>query len=188
MANKVEFGISNLHFCTYTVADDGTVTLGTPLAVAGAVSLELEPEGDQNTFNADNTAYWSSFSDNGFSGSINVAKFPDAFKKAFMGYVELDDGGIGQLKGVTKPAVCVMFQSEGDAESRRGILYNVSLGNIQRAYNTTEDTITPDTETVDITVIGDNATKLTRVGYGETATGYATLFTNPPVPTLPTSL
>lgn len=186
-ANKVEFGLSNLHFCTYTVNDVGEVTLGSVIAVPGAVNLTLEPQGDENVFHADNTTYWSRFSDNGYSGSIEVAKFPDAFKKAFLGYIDLDDGGVGQLKGYNKPSVCVMFQSEGDAEARRGILYNVSLGNINRSHTTTEDNIEVDTETIDINVVGDNGTKLTQVGYGRDAAGYNTLFTAPPVPTLPQS-
>lgn len=186
MANKVEFGISNLHVCTYT-ENAGTVTLGTPVAVPGAVTLTLEPEGDDNTFYADNTAYWASFSDNGFSGSIEVAMFDDTFKKSFLGYVELDDGGVAQIKGATKPSVCLIFQSEGDAEARRGILYNVSLGNINRSYNTTEDTVEVDTETIDITVVGDNKTKIVKVSYDKMSAAYNTLFTNPPVPALPAS-
>ena len=184
MANKVEFGISNLYFCTYTVGTGGTVTLGTPIAVPGAVSMELEPEGDDYTFYADNTAYWSQFADNGFSGSIEVAMFPDNFKTTFLGYVSLTDGGLAQLKGATKPNVAIMFQSQGDAEARRGILYNVALGNITRSYNTTEENVEVDTETIDITVIGDNATRIVKASYEPTDTAYATLFTNPPVPAL----
>ena len=185
MANKVEFGISNLYFCTYTVAANGTVTLGTPLAVPGAVSLELEAEGDENTFYADNGKYWAKYSDNGFSATIEVANFSDEFKKEFMGYIELDDGGVAQLKGVNKPSVAIMFQSEGDTEARRGILYNVSLGNITRSYTTTEDSIEVDTESLDATVVGDNATKIVRASYKPGDSGYDTLFTNPPVPALP---
>lgn len=187
MANKVEFGISNLHVCTYEV-NNGTVTLGTPLAVPGAVTLTLEPQGDDNTFYADNTAYWSQYSDNGFSGSVTVAMFPDEFKKQFLGYIDLDDGGVAQIKGATKPSVCLMFQSEGDAEQRRGILYNVSLGNINRSYNTVEDAVEVDTEEIDITVVGDNATKIVKVSYDKTSAAYNTLFTTPPTPALPASL
>ena len=39
MANKVEFGISELHVGTYTVGEGGVVTMGTPYAQKGAVSL-----------------------------------------------------------------------------------------------------------------------------------------------------
>ena len=82
--NKVEFGISNLIIGTYTDTN-GTVTLGTPYHQKGAVSLSLEPEGDSNEFYADNMIYWSGFSDNGFSGSLEVARFDTDAKKDFFG-------------------------------------------------------------------------------------------------------
>ena len=182
--NKVEFGISKLHVGTYT-DNDGVVTLGTPYAQAGAVSLTIEPEGDSNKFYADNVIYYAGYSDNGFSGSIEVAKFDDDFKKNFLSYIELDDGGLGMVKGATRPNVYIIGQSEGNAESRRFILYNVSLGGIQREYNTIEEDKEPVTETIDITVTGDNTTGLTLVSYKPADSGFDSIFTTPPVPALP---
>lgn len=183
--NKVEFGISNVYVGTYEVAQDGTVTLGTPYHQAGAVTLSLDPENESNDFYADNVKYWSGYTDNGFTGSLEVAKYDDAFKKQFLGYVELDDGGTAQVKTAIKPNVYIAFQSEGDAHSRRGILYNVALGGISREYATIEESKEPVTESMDITVTGDNNTGITFVGYNKDDAGYATLFTNPPVPALP---
>lgn len=182
--NKVEFGISQLHIGTYT-DNQGVVTLGTPFAQKGAVSLSIEPEGDSNNFYADNVIYYSGFSDNGFSGSIEVAKFDDEFKTQFMGYQTLEDGGIAMIKGAIRPKVYIIGQSEGDAEARRFIMYNASLGGIQREYNTVEEDKEPTTETIDITVTGDNTTGITIVGYKPSDAGYNTLFTTPPVPVLP---
>lgn len=185
--NKVEFGLSNLYVGTYSVANDGTVTLGTPYHQAGAVSLSLDAESDSNDFYADNVKYWSGYSDNGFTGSIEVAKFDTDFKTSFLGYVTLDDGGVAQIKGATKPSLYVMFQTEGDSEGRRVIMYNVSAGSIAREYSTTEDSIEPVTETLDITVAGDNGTGIVMASYREQDAGYATLFTAPPVPDLPSA-
>ena len=53
MANKVEFGISNLHVGTYT-DNNGTVTLGTPYAQKGAVSFSPEEQSEATNFYADN--------------------------------------------------------------------------------------------------------------------------------------
>lgn len=183
--NIVEFGISQLHFGTYTVDAEGKVTLGTPYHLAGAVNLSMEADASENNFYADNVKYWSGYSDNGFTGTIEVAKFTDDFKTQFLGYLALEDGGIANVKGAKKPNVYIAFQSEGDAESRRAILYNVALGAISREYATVEENIEPTTESIGITIIGDNGTGLTMVAYGEDASGYATLFTNPPVPALP---
>ena len=45
MANKVEFGISNLYVGTYSVGTTGTVTMGTPYHQAGIVFEEGEDQG-----------------------------------------------------------------------------------------------------------------------------------------------
>ena len=184
--NKVEFGISNLYIGTYEVnASTGVVTMGAPYHLPGAKNLQLDAQSNEQKFYADNVVYWAGYTDNGFTGTLEVARFTDEFKKKFMGYVELDDGGLAQIKSAIKPNLYLCFQSEGDAEHRRAIVYNISLGAITRTYATVEENAEPTTETVDMTVVGDNGTGITRVAYSEDATGYATLFSNPPAPELP---
>ena len=182
MANKVEFGISELHVGTWTVAQDGTVTMGTPYHQAGAVSFSPEENSEQNTFYADNIAYWSGYSGGTIEGDLEVAMFDDEFKTQFLGYKALTDGGLANVKNATKPNVYVAFQVEGDAESRRVILYNCSLGAITREYATIEESKEPATETLPVTCTGDNATGVTMAVYKPSDTGYATLFTAPTAP------
>jgi len=182
MANKVEFGISQLHVGTYTVAADNTVTLGTPYHQKGAVSFSPEESSEQNTFYADNIAYWSGYSGGTIEGDLEVAMFDDEFKTQFLGYRTLADGGLANVKGATKPNVYVAFQVEGDAESRRVILYNCALGAITREYSTVEESKEPATETLGVTCTGDNATGVTMAVYKPADTGYATLFTAPTAP------
>ena len=55
MADKVKFGISNVH---YAILDGENNTYGTPVAIPGAVSLSLEPSGDTTPFYADNIQYF----------------------------------------------------------------------------------------------------------------------------------
>lgn len=183
MANKVEFGISNLYVGTYSVDTTGSVTMGTPYHQAGAVSFSPEEQSESNKFYADNTVYWAGYTGGTFEGDLEVAKFDDAFKTQFLGYISKADGGIGVVKNATKPNVWIAFQIEGDSESRRCIMYNCSLGGITREYATEEESIEPATETIAVTVAGDNKTGVSMVSYNQTATGYSTLFTNPPAPT-----
>lgn len=185
--NKVMFGVSNLYFGTYTVNDQGSVVLGTPMHVPGTVNISLEAESEENKFYADNRVFWSGYSDNGYSGEVENALFDDDFKIAFMNYIQLDDGGIAQIKGQQNKAVYMMFQADGDAENRRMILYNISLGQITREHATTEDSTEPQTATLPFTVNGDNGTGITRVSYAPKDAVYNTMFTTPPVPALPVS-
>lgn len=184
MANKVEFGISQLHVGTYTVDDQGVATLGTPYHQKGAVSFSPEENSEQNTFYADNIAYWSGYSGGSIEGDLEVAMFDDSFKTQFLGYATLTNGGIANVKNATKPNVYIAFQVEGDAESRRVILYNCSLGAIKREYNTIEENKEPTTETLGVTCIGDNATGVTMAVLKPADTGYSTLFTAPTAPAI----
>lgn len=182
MANKVMFGVSELRFGEYTVASDGSVTLGTPFALPGTVNISMDPETEDNAFWADNVKYWTSYSDNGYTGEIENALFPDEFKTRFLNYETRSDGGIVQIKGAKSKPVYFMFQAEGDESARRGIFYNVSLGSISREYSTTEETTEPATATLPFTVNGDNKTGIIRAAYTTGASAYSTLFTTPPVP------
>lgn len=183
MANKVEFGISNLYVGTYSVGTTGTVTMGTPYHQAGAVSFSPDENSEKTDFYADNVIYWSGYSGGTFEGDLEVAKFDDSFKKNFLGYIEKSDGGLAVVKNAVKPNVYIAFQVEGDVEERRIIMYNCSLGGINREYSTIEESKEPATETIAVTVAGDNATGISMVSYNKATTGYSTLFTNPPAPT-----
>lgn len=185
-ANKVEFGISNLHVGTYTDVN-GTVTLGTPYHQKGAVSFSPEENSDQNIFYADNTAYYSTYSGGSIEADLEVAMFDDKFKTDFLGYVTLTDGGLANVKNASKPAVYIAFQVEGDAESRRVILYNCSLGAISREFSTVEETIEPTTETVSVTATGVAGNGVTMAVYSETDSGYSTLFSAPAAPVIASS-
>ena len=162
----------------------GTVTMGTPYHQAGAISFSPEEQSESNNFYADNVIYWSGYSGGTFEGDLEVAKFDDTFKTQFLGYIQkASDGGLAVVKNAVKPNVYIAFQVEGDAESRRIIMYNCSLGGITREYATEEEGIEPATETIAVTVAGDNKTGISMVSYNQATTGYSTLFTNPPAPT-----
>lgn len=180
--NKVEFGISQLHVGTYTVGTNGTVTLGTPYHQEGAVGFTPEEASERNVFNADNIDYWVGYSGGTIEGDLTVAKFDDEFKTQFLGYRTLTNGGLANVKNATKPSVYIAFQVEGDAEARRVILYNCSLGVITRAYNTITETKEPDTEALGVTAVGDNATGVTLAVLKPGDTGYSTLFSAPAAP------
>lgn len=184
MANKVLFGFSDLYVGTYTVGAGGTVTMGTPYHQAGAVGFSPEASDDESVFYADNTAYYTVFGNGSYEGDLEVAMFDDAFKTDFLGYVTLTDGGLAEVKNPTKPQIYMAFEIQGDDAARRVIFYNGSLGAITREYSTTEEAVEPVTETIPVSFVGDNETGIVMVTYEEGDAGYATLFTNPPAPTL----
>ena len=59
MANKVKFGLSNVHIAPITAVSGASITYGEPFAIKGAVNLTLDPEGESADFYGDNTKYFS---------------------------------------------------------------------------------------------------------------------------------
>ena len=180
--NKVRFGVRNLHVGTYTVNNDGTVTMGPPMHIPGTVKLSMDPSTEQAMFYADDVVYKEDDADMGYAGEIEHANFPDDFKVDIMGYVELSDGGVAEVKTVDRSPVYLLFESGGDQNARRGVFYNVVLGSIKRDHETVEKSKTPQTETLPITVYGDDETGLVKVSWGPESDVYDTLFTSPPSP------
>ena len=185
MPNKVEFGLSNVHFGTYTYdAETKKVTLGAPYHLPGAVNLSLEVEAGDSPFHADNGVYYNSFSSAGSKGELEMALFPDEFKQKFLGYKKTKDGGVTKPFGATSGAVYMAFEADGDKNKTRVILYNCALGEIQREYSTTEKSKEPVTEKLPFSCSGDTATGIWKSQYTPEAAGYASIFTSPEAPVL----
>lgn len=70
--NKVKYGIKNVYVVPIEHEEGGNVMYGTPVAWEGFKSFTLDPEGDTNTCYADSTAYFTTNSNNGYSGSIEM--------------------------------------------------------------------------------------------------------------------
>ena len=178
--NKVEFGTSNFHIGLYTVTESGVI-LEKPMHVPGMRALSLEAEAEESKFHADDTIYFSDYNDNGLKGDLNMALFPDEFKIRFLNYAEMEDGGIGQVKGMPGKQVYFAFEGKGDKQKRRHIFFNASLGAIKREHKTIEDGKEVEEESIAITVVGDNASGILKVSYSPEDTGYKTLFETPAV-------
>lgn len=185
--NKVLFGFKDLYIGTYEVDDDGDVTMGSPYHQKGAVGFSPDEQGDNYTFYADDSSYFSYYTSGVFEGDLVVARFDDAFKKQFLGFVELDDGGIAQIKNAMKPSIYMMFEIQGNEGAERCIFYNGAMSGITREFASIEENIEVQTESLSIKFDGDVKTGISKVVYGKDKAGFETLFTNPPAPTLPGS-
>ena len=183
--DKVLFGFSDLYFGTFTENEDGSVTMGEPFHQRGAVGFSPEEQGDNYIFYADNVNYFSYYTSGTYQGDLVVARFDRDFRTKYLGEVELDDGGLAQVKNAIRPSVYMAFEVQGDKGPERVIFYNGSMGGITREYATIEESVEVQTESMPLTFTGDNKTGITKVVYMEGDSGFETLFTNPPAPKLP---
>ena len=178
--NKVKFGLSNVY---YSVWDESTDTYDTPVAWPGAVNLSLDAQGDTTNFRADNIDYYVSVSNAGYSGSLESALIPESFRIDVMKEVADKTSGIVVEKADAKPAqFALMFQFEGDQSNTRHILYNSKATRPAVASQTTETSITPVTETVNLVASARAQDKIVKGRCKEGDAGYSTFFTQVDVP------
>ena len=150
---KVRYGISNLHIFKRTEADS-TITYGDVITIPGTVHITLDPQGNVTPFHADNIRYWIGRSNQGYEGELELALVLDAIKTAYLGYADATNGNL--IETNAQGADCaIVFQFETDTESRRAVLYNCQLSRPSRDFNTVEDDVEPETETLEFTVNGE---------------------------------
>jgi len=151
MANKIKYGVKNVHYAVATIGENNSATFGTPVALPGAVSLTLDQEGESNNFYADNRVYFTAFGNDGYTGSLELALIPDSFRTDVLGEVLDNKGVLIENQNAQTIHFALMFQFEGDEHATRHVIYNCVASRPSVSGNTKEATISPETETINIT-------------------------------------
>ena len=180
---KVKYGLSNVH---YAIFDEDAGTYGTPVAIRGGVNLSLEQQGETSPFRADNIDYWTSVSNNGYEGDLEIALVPDDFLTDVMGEVVDATTGLQYELADAKPkAFALLFQFETDDTASRHVMYNCKATRPSVASQTTPDgAIEPQTETLSIKASARPQDNVVKAKAKSTDTCYNTFFTTVPVPTV----
>lgn len=178
MNNKVKFGLCDVHVAKITVANDGTISYGTPFAIPGAVSLTLDPAGESEPFYADNTQYFIGSSNQGYTGSIELALIPDDFRTQILGEtVDSNNAHFENIDDIISP-FALGFRINGDKTNRKYWYYNNTATRPSNTSQTIEATKTPVTETLNITSTArpDGQVRTFMDETTENATAYANFF------------
>lgn len=151
MANKVKYGLKNVYYAVATIASNGSATYATPVAWPGAVSLSLDRDDNVEEFYADNIVYFTSGETSGYSGTFESALIPDSFRENVLG--EVKDGKNVYFENASAETVhfALLFEFNGDDTAAKHVLYNCTASFPSVASETVNETVTPITETINIT-------------------------------------
>ena len=119
MANKVKFGLSDVHIAPITYGADNTVTYGTIFELPGAVNLSLDAAGESADFYADNTKYFSDAANQGYTGTLEIALINDNFREKILGQLKDSNGAFIENAGDTLKDFALGCQFEGNSKGTR---------------------------------------------------------------------
>lgn len=148
--NKVRFGLKNVYYAVLTEGD--TNSWETPVAVKGAVSLTLDDNSSSTPFYADNVTYYTTFANNGYTGSLEMALIPEGMLSDIWGISENETSKvIYERTGIQPKPFALLFQIDGDQDQELNVLYRVVPTSKPNAGSSTiEDSATPMTQSFNL--------------------------------------
>ena len=149
--NKVKFNICNVHYALITVSEEGEVAFGTPVAMPGAVSLSLEPNGEPSNFYADGYAYYTISNNMGYEGDLELAMVPESFRTDVLKESLDTNQVLVENANVETANFALLFEFDGDVKKIRHVLYNCSAARPNIESSTNEEEIEVQTETLALT-------------------------------------
>ena len=121
--NKVKYNLKNTHYAMLSIAEDGSVSYGTPTAMPGSVSISLDANGEPENFYADGEAYYVINNNMGYNGDLELAMIPESFRTDAL-KEQLDDKGVLiENAQVELAAFALLFEFDGDQRHIRHVLY-----------------------------------------------------------------
>lgn len=148
--NKVEFGLRNAYYAPITESEDGSISYATPVRIPGAVSLTIDPSGDLIRFKADDVDYYTNPNNQGYEGTLNLARVTDKFREDILGEALTTGGVLVENADAQTKRFALLFEFQGDKKAIRHVLYYCSANRPTEASKTKDG---GDPNTTDLSIV-----------------------------------
>lgn len=150
MANKVKFNICNVHYALFDRTEEGVIKYQTPVAIPGAVSISLDPNGEPESFYADGIEYYTISNNMGYDGDLELALIPEHFRVDVL--KEENDGNNVLIESsfAETENFALLFEFDGDKKKIRHVMYNCSASRPKLEGKTNEETREVQPETLSL--------------------------------------
>ncbi len=166
--NKVKFNLWNVYYAPLLTNTTSKIEYGTPIAIPGAVSLSLDPTGENTPFYADGVEYYTISNNMGYSGDLEIALIPESFCVDILKEKHDSNNVLIENKDINVGKFALLFRFDGDIRAINHVMYNCSVSRPKIGSKTNEESKEVQTETLTI------STKPLVKGYVKAKTGDST--------------
>lgn len=178
---RIRYGIKNLHYALATTGEGGALTYATPVALPGAKALSLSPTGDALDEYADNVRWYHLDSNQGYEGTLEVEDTAelDTFLQAVLSWQRGQGGALFEHASDQQLEFALLGQFElagGTETGKRFALFRCIIARPELSGQTKEESITVNTNTLNLTVLPRVNDDLVKASCTSEATAYSTWF------------
>ena len=148
--NKVKFNLWNVYYAPLLTNTTSKIEYGTPIAIPGAVSLSLDPTGENTPFYADGLEYYTISNNMGYSGDLEIALIPESFRVEILKESHDSNKVLIENKDINVGKFALLFRFDGDIRAINHVMYNCSVSRPKIGSKTNEESKEVQTETLTI--------------------------------------
>ena len=148
--NKVKFNLWNVYYAPLLTNTTSKIEYGVPIAIPGAVSLSLDPTGENTPFYADGIEYYTISNNMGYSGDLEIALIPESFRVDILKESPDSNKVLIENKDINVGKFALLFRFDGDIRAINHVMYNCSVSRPKIGSKTNEESKEVQTETLTI--------------------------------------
>ena len=140
-ANKITFGLKNVHYSIAEEQSDGSWSFETPEKLPGAQEFTSDALGGTTPVYADDQIITTLVANGGRTISLKVTELPDHFKTSILGYKVLDNGNVVEVANIKPVTFALGCEIQGDVKARRIWFYLCNVAPISESSKSKADSI-----------------------------------------------